>query len=73
MCETQLLSYKYVHCKEILIYVLPEKESRALSQSFPIHLSVSDLHIYFHVRPTYFSSSRIGRPIRGIYKSLTET
>ncbi len=27
----------------------------------------------FHVRPTYFSCSRIGRPIRGIYKSLTET
>jgi hypothetical protein len=60
------------HCKEIRIYVFPEKELRSLTPNFNIHVSVSDLYI-----PTrsanLFSCSRIGRPIRGIYKSLTDT
>jgi hypothetical protein len=59
------------HCKEIRIYIFPEEELHGLSPNFHIHVSVSDLYI-----PTFgslFSWSRIGRPIRGIYKSLTET
>jgi hypothetical protein len=63
----------FTHCKEIWIYVFPEKELRGLSPNFRIHVSVTDLYIYYRIRSTFFSCSRIGRPIRGIYKSLTET
>ncbi len=34
-----------VHCKEIWIYVFPEKELRGLSPNVHIHVSVSDLYI----------------------------
>jgi hypothetical protein len=34
-----------MHCKEISIYVFPEKELRGLSPNFHIHVSVSDLYI----------------------------
>jgi hypothetical protein len=34
-----------VHCKEISIYVLPEKELRDLRPNFGIHVPVSDLYI----------------------------
>ncbi len=46
------------------------KELRGLSPNFHIHVSVSDLY-----NPTFglLSCNRIGRPIRGIYKSHTET
>jgi hypothetical protein len=33
-----------MHCKEISIYVFPEKALRGLSPNFPIHVSVSDLY-----------------------------
>jgi hypothetical protein len=33
------------HCKEILIYVFPEKELLGLSPNCHIHVSVSDIHI----------------------------
>ncbi len=49
----------------------PEKELRGLSPNLHIHVSVSDLYILRSV--LLFSCSRIGRPIRRIYKSLTET
>jgi hypothetical protein len=34
-----------LHCKEISIYVFPEKELLGLSPNFHIHVSVSDLSI----------------------------
>jgi hypothetical protein len=34
-----------LHCKEIWIYVFPEKELRGPSPNFHIHVSVSDLYI----------------------------
>jgi hypothetical protein len=34
------------HCKEISIYVFPEKELRGLCPNFYIHVSVSDLYIH---------------------------
>jgi hypothetical protein len=59
------------HCKEIPIYVFPEKELRGLSPNFHSHASVSDLYI-----PTicpHIVLQHIGRPIMEIYQSLTET
>jgi hypothetical protein len=56
--------------QKISIYVFPEKEFRGSSPNFHIHVSVSDLYIPIGLP---LSCSRIGRPIAGIYKSLTET
>ncbi len=43
-----ILIYCYFsHCKEMLIYVFPEKELRGLSPDFPILVSVSDLLYIF--------------------------
>ncbi len=47
-----------------------KKELHGLSPNFHIHVSVSDLNI---ASVHLFFCSRIGRPIREIYKSLTET
>ncbi len=64
----------HVYSKEIWIYVFPEKELRGLSPSFHIHVSVSDLRIYSHVRPTYFpAAEETDRSEEYIYKPLTET
>jgi hypothetical protein len=52
-----------LHCKEISIYLFPEKELRGLSPNFHIHVSLSDLCV----------STLGGPPMVGIYKSLTET
>jgi hypothetical protein len=56
------------HCNENLSYVFPEKDLRGLRPNFRIHVSVRDLYI-----PRIFSCSRIGRPIAGIYKALTDS
>jgi len=56
-----------LYCKENSIYVFLFWELRGLSPNFHVHVSVSDLHI-----PHISSCSRIGRPIMGIYKSLTD-
>ncbi len=60
------------YCNENLIDVFPEKELRGLSPNFHIHVSVSDLYISKIPRFHIFSCSRIGRPVVGIYKSLTD-
>jgi hypothetical protein len=61
------------HCKEISIYVVPEKELRGLSPDFHIHnhVSVSDPYIPTFGTPIFLQQNK--QPIRGIYKSLTET
>jgi hypothetical protein len=58
------------HCKEITIYVFP---GTVRPQSQFSHSCVCE-RICIIPRSVYlFSGSRIGRPIVGIYKSLTET
>ncbi len=44
MVEDELLRM-VLHCKEISIYVFPEKDLRDLSPNFHIHVSLSDLYI----------------------------
>jgi hypothetical protein len=51
--KTNRGSYQDPHCKEISIYVFPEKELCGLSPIFHIHVSVSDLYIPM-IDPTIF-------------------
>ncbi len=47
-CSLLILLFKnsqWLHFKEILIHVFPEKELRGLSPNFHIHVSVNDLYI----------------------------
>ncbi len=45
-------------CKEIWIYVFPEKELRGLSPNFHIHVSVSDLYIPTIGPPIIFQKNK---------------
>jgi hypothetical protein len=56
------------HCSENPIYVFPEKELHGVSPNFHIYVSV---RFICPGSVNIFSRSRIGRPIVGIYKSLT--
>ncbi len=47
-----------MHCKEILIYVFPEKKLRDLSPIFHIHVSVSDLFIPTIGPPIFLQQNR---------------
>jgi hypothetical protein len=47
-----------IQCKEIRIYVFPEKELRGLSLNFHIHLSVSDLYIPTFGPPIFLQQNR---------------
>ncbi len=62
-------------CNEKPIYVFPEnKKLRGLSIYFLFHVSVIDLHIYFHNRSTYFpAAEQADRSWEYTYKSLTDT
>jgi hypothetical protein len=65
-----IIDILYTHCNENPTYVSLFWEQRGLSPNFHIHVSVIDLYsprIGLHI-----SSSRIGRPMVEIYKSLTD-
>jgi hypothetical protein len=47
------------HCKEISIYVFPEKELRGLSPNFHIHVSVSDPYIPTIGPPIFLQQNRL--------------
>ncbi len=59
------------HCKENPIYVFPGKKLRCLSSNFHNHVFV---WAFYKFPPSVhlFSCSRIGRPLVGKYKLLTE-
>jgi|LakMenE18May11ns_1017448.scaffolds.fasta_scaffold5863496_1 hypothetical protein len=56
--ESKKVYYEQRTTKKIRIYVFPEKELRGLSPDFHIHVSVSDLYVYSHIRPTYFLAAK---------------
>ncbi len=66
-----VLSCDNINCNGNSVYIFLFLELRGLSPNFHIHVSVSDLYIP-RIGPN-FSSSRKGRPIAGIYNSLTDT
>jgi hypothetical protein len=68
VCERFLAT---LHCNGNSVYIFLFWELRCLSPNFHIHVSVSDLYIP-RIGP-HISSSRKGRPIMGIYNSLTDT
>jgi hypothetical protein len=69
--HTVLYKVQIMHSNENPIYVFLYWELRGLSPNFYIHVAVSDLYIS-RIGPQ-ISSSRIGRLIVGIYKSLRDT
>jgi hypothetical protein len=66
-----LATLEVMHCNGYSVYVFLFWELRGLSPNFHIHVSVSDLYI-LSIGP-HISSCRKGRPIVGIYNSLTDT
>ncbi len=66
-----MIALEGTHCNGNSVYIFLFWEQRGLSPNFHIHVSLSDLYsprISLHI-----SSSRTGRPIVGIYHSLTDT
>jgi hypothetical protein len=59
-----------LRCKDNPMFVFPEKKLLGLIPNFYIHISVSGL--YFITIGPPISCSQIGRPIVGLYKSLTD-
>jgi hypothetical protein len=54
-CSSKLLSGSpLVHCNENFIYVFLFLQLRGFSPNFHIHVSVSDLYVYFQDLSTYF-------------------
>jgi hypothetical protein len=66
-----LLCQLHRYCTENWEKIFPEKKLRGLSPNFYIHISVSKLYIPTINLPI-FGCKKIGGPILGIYKSLTD-
>jgi hypothetical protein len=60
-----------VHCTENPTYVFPEMKLRGLVPNSYLHVSVS--YFYFQDRSAHLAAAKKGRPMLGIYKSLTDT
>ncbi len=61
-----------MHCTENSKQIFPEMKLRGLVPNVYIHVSVSDLYIPT-IGPQTCKCSKLGGPIVGIYKSLTDT
>ncbi len=61
-----------LYCKEISIYVFPEKELRGLNPNFHIHVSLSDLYIPIIGQPIFLQAEYADQSWDA-YKSHTET
>jgi hypothetical protein len=62
----------HLHCKEISIYVFPEKELRGLCPNFHIHVSLSHQYIPRIGPPIFLQQNRQTDLWEGINKSLAE-
>jgi hypothetical protein len=60
-----------IHCTENSKQIFPEMKLRGLVPNFHIHVSVSDLYIPMIGPPILLQ--KLGGPIVGIFKSLTDT
>ncbi len=77
--EMRRYSIRYCMLEATLTYnkpknsnqIFPEMKLRGIVPNFHIHVSLSDLHIPTIGPQTHYN--KIGRPIVGIYKSLTDT
>jgi predicted nuclease of restriction endonuclease-like RecB superfamily len=67
MCTLQM------YCTENWKQIFPEIKLPGLVTNFYIHVSVSDLYIPTTGPQTQYMYSKIGEPIVGLYKSLTDT
>jgi hypothetical protein len=68
---TQFTYTLQMHCTENKKQIFPEMKLRGLVSTFYIHVSVSEL--YSPSIDPQMQYSKIGGPIVGIYKSLTQT
>ncbi len=67
-----LTHWEYLpHCNGNSVYIFLFQEQHGLSPNFHTHVSLNDL--YIPRISLHISSSRRGRPIVGIYNSLTDT
>ncbi len=60
-----------MHCTENSKRIFPEMKLRGLVPNFYVHVSVSDL--YISTIGPQMQYRKIGGPIVGLYKSLTDT
>ncbi len=59
-CDRKLNKYcNQAHCKEIWIYVFPEKESLGRCPNYHIMCLWAIYTVYFHVWPTYFLAAEL--------------
>ncbi len=65
--------YNIMHCTKNPTYLFLEMKLRGNVPNSYIHVSMRDLYIFSSRSVCLYGTSKIGRPILGIYKSVTDT